>query len=432
MCNSIGMSPYKVHAFLKGKFPISQYYGENQAYYAQFGLQHGHEGVDIATPNGTEIYSPLNGIIVRDVMNDKDYGNFVVIWDPVQKCAVWFCHLQDVLVNPSDTVQAGQLLGHTNNTGNTTGPHVHVNFVETDDNGYRLNIENGEQGFLNLLDTSLVSIIPFPGIPVTDDQTPIPNEIPEEETATVQTQDANQPVPAPVPPAADPQTPADVGGGGSLPPNYDQIVANSTTCDAICDYLKIPRNSSQAIVLNTLQQREVDLTTKVQTLSDKYTTDLGNYQVIQAGGYSTLSDIDTKLEGVTKDNVGLQKQILQVTKSNEGLAEQLKAKNNEDSTAIEMGLEAQSKVKELESTLSTIARAHGTKPNLTSILSAIDKLKGLYEQALRQIGKKNIKQDIQAVQQVTQDAETIASTIKKPNALDDFAALFEIQGKVVK
>lgn len=240
-------APYKVHAFLKGKFPISQYYGENPAYYAQFNLQHGHEGVDIATPNGTEIYSPLDGIVVRDVMNDKDYGNFIVVWDAVQKCAVWLCHLQDVLVNPSDTVQAGQLLGHTNNTGNTKGPHVHVNFVETDENGYRLNMDNGEQGFLNLLDTNLVTVIPFPGMKATDEQTPIPNVDEEQDASTVQTEDVETgevtPATEPTPPAA-PETPAQPATG-ALPPNYDQIVANSTTLDAVCDLLGIPRDSSQ-------------------------------------------------------------------------------------------------------------------------------------------------------------------------------------------
>ncbi|MDE2025154.1 MAG: M23 family metallopeptidase [Patescibacteria group bacterium] len=420
-------APYKVHAFLKEKFAISQYYGENPEYYAQFGLEHGHEGVDIATPNGTEIFSPLDGIVVRDGFNDKDYGNFVVIWDAIQKCALWFCHLQDVLVNPSDTVHAGQLVAHTNNTGNTRGAHVHVNFVETDENGYRINMDNGEQGFLNLLDANLVSIVPFPGLNATDPQTPIPNASADEEETTIQTEDVNAdgtttpaaPA-APVQPAT-PQVDKPANPQTSLP-------ANSPTLDAVCDFLGIPHDSSQTLVLDTLQQQKVDLTTKLKDVTDKYTADLGNYQVMQAAGFSTLDDIDNKLGEVTKNNEGLQKQILQVNKSNAALAEQLKAKNEEDSTAIEMGLNAQSKVKDLEATLQAIAEAHGVKPTLNSILSAVSMMQGKVETLLKQLTKKNITQDVQVAQQV---AATINPTQKKQNAWDFVASLVLGQGKAV-
>ncbi len=150
------MAKYILSDIFVGDFPVTQTYGNNPQYYSQFGLA-GHEGIDFGTPTGTPILAPFDGIILRDTFDDKDYGNFTVVWDPKQLCAVWFCHLQDVTTKAGDTVTKGQVLGHTNNTGNTTGPHLHFNFVETDANGNRLNMDNGYQGFLNALDPSLVS-----------------------------------------------------------------------------------------------------------------------------------------------------------------------------------------------------------------------------------------------------------------------------------
>lgn len=149
------MAKYKLSDIFKGNFPITQKYGENPANYPMF-LIPGHEGTDYGTPNGTEVLAPFDGIILRDTQNDKDYGNFTVIWDPIQHCGVWYCHLQDVTTGTGDKVTNGQIVGHTNNTGHSTGPHLHVNFVETDASGNRLNMDNGKQGFLNILDPNLV------------------------------------------------------------------------------------------------------------------------------------------------------------------------------------------------------------------------------------------------------------------------------------
>lgn len=147
------MTKYKIQPFLKETYRVSQLYGNNPDYYKQFGLK-GHEGIDYATPDGTSIYAPFDGIVLRDVDDPKsgNYGIYIVVWDPIQKCALWFCHLQDNFTNNGDKVKKGDLLGHTDNSGNTTGPHLHVNFVETDASGNRLNKDNGYQGFLNLSD----------------------------------------------------------------------------------------------------------------------------------------------------------------------------------------------------------------------------------------------------------------------------------------
>ena len=144
-----------------GDFPISQKYGENPAVYAKFSLA-GHEGVDWACPNGTPILASDNGTIVRRDFSAKDYGNFVVVWHKQANLATWYCHLQEAMVKVGDTVATGQQIGISDNTGNTTGPHLHFNICKTDANGYRIDKNNGYQGFENPL--------PFFSDPVNDQQ----------------------------------------------------------------------------------------------------------------------------------------------------------------------------------------------------------------------------------------------------------------------
>lgn len=151
------MAKYKLGDLFIGNYPITQYYGERPDYYKQFGLA-GHEGVDYGTPVGVQIVSPFDGEILRDVDSpgDKDYGNFLVIWDPVQHCAVWFCHLSVNYFSLDQKVKKGQVLGLTGNTGNSSGPHLHISFTEGDANRNRLNKTNSMQGFVNILDPNLV------------------------------------------------------------------------------------------------------------------------------------------------------------------------------------------------------------------------------------------------------------------------------------
>ncbi len=150
------MAKYLLSDIFAGSYRISQKYGVNREFYQRFGLP-GHEGVDWATPTGTRLLCPFEkGVILRASFAAKSYGHFVVIWDPAQRCGVWYCHLSRIIAGYGATVRRGQIVGHTGNTGNSTGPHLHCNFVETNVWGQRLNMGNGYQGFLNILDPNLV------------------------------------------------------------------------------------------------------------------------------------------------------------------------------------------------------------------------------------------------------------------------------------
>lgn len=153
---------YTLSDIFEGDYPVSQTFGANPSYYSQFYIygikQKSHEGVDFATPIGIKIISPFPGKILRvGQQNDFPlYGNVVVVWDPVQKCAVWFCHLSEIHVTVGQTVNIGQDLGKTGATGNVQGPHLHFGLVETDSNGNRLHQNDGYGGFINSLDSSKV------------------------------------------------------------------------------------------------------------------------------------------------------------------------------------------------------------------------------------------------------------------------------------
>src|SRR3990167_6339146 len=140
-----------VDTFTQDGFYLTQSYGVNEAYYKQFGLLW-HEGVDFGHKDkGVIVRSPLSGVVIRDVdIPDKAYGKFVVIWNKEQRCAVWLCHGDTNLVNDGQEIAAGDPIIEMGASGNVTGEHVHMNFVQTDDAGNRLyKAASTNQGFLD-------------------------------------------------------------------------------------------------------------------------------------------------------------------------------------------------------------------------------------------------------------------------------------------
>ena len=82
-----------------------------------------HTGVDYAVPVGTDVLAVADGVIDKATWG-KSYGVQLV-----QKLdGGWFiyAHLSKALVKPGDKVVAGQVIAKSGNTGNSTGPHLHV------------------------------------------------------------------------------------------------------------------------------------------------------------------------------------------------------------------------------------------------------------------------------------------------------------------
>lgn len=83
-----------------------------------------HHGIDYAFPMGTTVQAPASGTIASAGLNDG-YGNAVVI-DTGDGYHVLLGHLESIGVRVGQAVSAGDPLGLSGSTGNSTGPHLHL------------------------------------------------------------------------------------------------------------------------------------------------------------------------------------------------------------------------------------------------------------------------------------------------------------------
>ncbi len=83
-----------------------------------------HTGLDIAAPQGTEIKSITDGIITCASYNGS-YGNLVKI-DHGNGIETWYGHTSKMLVTVGQNVKAGEVIALVGSTGNSTGPHLHL------------------------------------------------------------------------------------------------------------------------------------------------------------------------------------------------------------------------------------------------------------------------------------------------------------------
>lgn len=100
---------------------VTQRFGEHPEWYARFGLA-GHNGLDYGVPRGTPVMAAHAGIVtVGD--DPTGYGLYVRVTD--DRRVTIYAHLSNILVLPGAQVVAGQNLGLSGSTGNSTGPHLH-------------------------------------------------------------------------------------------------------------------------------------------------------------------------------------------------------------------------------------------------------------------------------------------------------------------
>ena len=83
-----------------------------------------HRGIDIAVPEGTEVYASQDGTVMTAAF-DEDYGNYVVIEDS-NGFVTKYAHLESMNVSAGQTVRHGEVIGKTGSTGAVTGSHLHL------------------------------------------------------------------------------------------------------------------------------------------------------------------------------------------------------------------------------------------------------------------------------------------------------------------
>jgi len=96
---------------------------------ARFGMSGGlwssnHTGLDFAASSGTPIVAVADGTITKTGY-EGSYGNKTVetLKDGTE---IWYCHQSVISVHKGDRIRGGTRIGNIGATGNTTGPHLHL------------------------------------------------------------------------------------------------------------------------------------------------------------------------------------------------------------------------------------------------------------------------------------------------------------------
>ncbi len=137
---------------------VSQGFGvENTApsmleFYKSLGLR-GHNGIDFKCENGSPLYFncyDYEGRVI-ELSHDTKAGLGIVIGiqtpEGCYKTIYW--HLKDIGVKIGQVVSTGQKLGHCDNTGYSTGSHLHFGLKLCDKNFNTINRGNGYNGCIS-------------------------------------------------------------------------------------------------------------------------------------------------------------------------------------------------------------------------------------------------------------------------------------------
>jgi murein DD-endopeptidase MepM/ murein hydrolase activator NlpD len=82
-----------------------------------------HPGLDIAVPIGTMVRAS-GGATVNQIGDDPEYG-FYVLLDHPEEYQTMYGHLSRIIVTDGQSVEAGQVIGLSGNSGRSTAPHLH-------------------------------------------------------------------------------------------------------------------------------------------------------------------------------------------------------------------------------------------------------------------------------------------------------------------
>ena len=86
-----------------------------------------HRGLDMAANQGEPIYASKAGMVIKAEFHPS-WGNVVVI-EHEDGSAALYAHQQEYCVEVGQTVEQGQIIGYVGSTGNSTGPHLHLEFA---------------------------------------------------------------------------------------------------------------------------------------------------------------------------------------------------------------------------------------------------------------------------------------------------------------
>jgi murein DD-endopeptidase MepM/ murein hydrolase activator NlpD len=101
---------------------LTSYYGARTNPFT--GSSEFHHGVDLAAPEGMEVYAARDGRVERVEEEDPLLGKVVVLAHEGGYQTV-YGHLSLILVSLQQPVRSGMIIGRVGSTGHATGPHLH-------------------------------------------------------------------------------------------------------------------------------------------------------------------------------------------------------------------------------------------------------------------------------------------------------------------
>lgn len=106
---------------------ITQDFGSPHPRYTAWGLA-GHNGIDFGLPNDTPLYAPTDFEVVEVMIDESGYGTYIKGRTPAGED--WLlAHMRIYhLPQPGEWVAEGALVGFSNNSGLSTGPHLHLGY----------------------------------------------------------------------------------------------------------------------------------------------------------------------------------------------------------------------------------------------------------------------------------------------------------------
>lgn len=108
-------------------FPVAKYTRVSSEFgwriHPTLGVNKFHNGVDLASPTGTDIYAAYDGVVVAATYSGT-MGNYVMINHGSGLYSIYM-HASKLYVKKDDIVLRGNTIAAVGSTGRSTGPHLH-------------------------------------------------------------------------------------------------------------------------------------------------------------------------------------------------------------------------------------------------------------------------------------------------------------------
>jgi murein DD-endopeptidase MepM/ murein hydrolase activator NlpD len=83
-----------------------------------------HSGCDFAVPTGTDVLAVADGKVANASWGQA-YG-VQLVQTLADGTFFIYAHLSKTFVKPGDVLKAGEVIAKSGNTGNSSGPHLHI------------------------------------------------------------------------------------------------------------------------------------------------------------------------------------------------------------------------------------------------------------------------------------------------------------------